>query len=166
MNRPERTGEYKRIDFLQFDIYSRRVLNGSLSICGAYFHRGSTQALRHTPHSLTSYLSPQSPWQLVHRALQLLLQSPVIQCHSCNYSTRSLDKQEHMNSKSFTPRLLTTHTPGKGSKLQLRRSRLSSNPTIRLNTALASQSFRTKTRKNYSRCSNASLSTLPGSSQQ
>ena len=24
MNRPERTGEYKRIDFFQFDIYSRR----------------------------------------------------------------------------------------------------------------------------------------------
>ena len=26
MNRPERTGEYKRIDFLQFDIYSRRKM--------------------------------------------------------------------------------------------------------------------------------------------
>ena len=34
-------------------------------------------------------------WQLVHRPLQLLLQSTVIQRHSCNYSTRRLDKQEH-----------------------------------------------------------------------
>ena len=90
--------------------------------------------------SLTRY-SPQSPWQLLHRPPHLLLQSTVIlhrpphlllqstvmkERHCRNYSTRSLDKQGHMSSKLIASSLLTTHTHGKGSRLQLRSSKLSS----------------------------------------
>ena len=111
----------------------------------------STQALRFTPHSLTRY-SHQSPWQLLHRPPRLLLQSTVMQRHCRNYSTRSPDKQENMTSKSFALRLSTTHTHGKGRRFQLRKSKLSSNPTSQTNTALALQSFKKKTRRNYNRC--------------
>ena len=108
-----------------------QFLSDSLFIYDMHLQLDPTQALRFIPHSLTRY-SPQSPWQLMHRPPRLLLQSTVMQRRCRNYSTRSLDKQENMSSKSFASRLSTTHTHGKGRRFQLK---LSSNPTSHRNTA-------------------------------